>query len=166
MKITNTKNIMEWFVDWYINKFAPEEFLRKPELHTFLVRAKENESTRVNRVRDQREKDIIARMTMEHDAEVEELKAEISRLETMFEDADKRKKEVEDIRLKTIRRAKTNMRISADMVYNATRLQKTVNEITGLFEGIQEKATEHVKLIEKADEQEKGKLGHIGYDKR
>lgn len=131
-----------------IIKILGNDFISRSLIGDALVRARESEAARINCIRDTEERQKIENLTIEHEIEIEELRAEIKRLEDILDDQAKKARDTDALYYSNLKYAKRNALITAEMEHKGERI---LNNIAGFISDIKQignKALINVKQIE------------------
>lgn len=143
---------------WYIEKFWKEDYVLKRDIGDALLLAKQNEAARLENIFEQQKNELIKQMELDKLLIVEELKAEIVRLNSEMEEMLRRVKDAEAVYFQSVRRAKLNARVTQDMQIQGQQMTELAVKISGAIDGIKERAHEYLSKIDREDKEIRGKL--------
>jgi hypothetical protein len=133
----------------FIKKIFGSGYISRNAIANELVRARQSEANRINKIRDEQERQNIEMLRLEHDIECDGFRAEIRRLEAIISEGARRRAESERLYFKNQRYAKNNALITAEMERQG---QSLLNNISGFIQGIKnigDKAATNLSIIER-----------------
>jgi len=145
-------------LDWYFRTHKGNEYIKKETLQNEFLKLIHNTEKRVSDEKAKEIEDLKSEYETDKLITGEDFRAEITRLKRLLADQEENAKKIEQLHYTTVRRAKMNVRISADMAYQVGRLKDIVASIAGMLEGIEERATEHLVSIEDSESQDRRRI--------
>lgn len=132
-----------------LKKIFGPEYIRRDRIAEEIIRARQSEAERINRIRDEQEQRNIDIIKLECEIEIDGLLAEINQLKSTVEETNRMRAEAETLYYKNQRYAKNNAIITAEMERKG---QALLNNLSGFISGIKnvrDTAQTNLNLIER-----------------